>query len=634
MSHKFQVVWLLAIIIGQFTNVILSLPAEAEFRALNDLIDGDVFLPSDNNFDNKNEMWWIPFNNIPSSAIIYANNEKDIVVIIKFLNDYVNVDGTQFRICASGSSFGGYSKCHECIIIDTRRLQDIKYIPSKSPNKIYASVATATTMQQLMDSFQTNAYGNIKIPHTTCGNVTVGGYYASGGFHNEFAKYGYASDYIVGVRMVLNDGSIILIYDNNLCINKQTLLNDEILRPDIIKVQKRNKKDLLWAIKGSGAGSFGVVTRYYIQTTPLPQQNEILAFSLNFKYERNTAIDIIKAGQNFRNIANNDFNVEINLLTVSDFSQIPIFPNGFRIQVNGNYIGNDIKYAKNLITETIIHFNKNTYNSYVTEASNIITNINYFQLVNQFGDSSGRFAAYNENRLMFRETDLDAFFEAAIEWHWNTVINNTMNTICGPNTLLKCLFGSLYLFDFWNDILLKTDKYSKNTAAPNRNSIGMFSISTGVLDTNLWNDNFDILSRQTLLNGVNTVFNSLGTQTYIGYRNIEQSDISNYYGERIGNNGKLLKTLKKIKKRYDRDNFFRVDNVSIPIKKMKFYQAHNFERDYVQVLDTKDNEEQYHFDYRTWTVILVVGMVVFNVSALCYCLFQKMRQKPKIYVSE
>ena len=172
-------------------------------------------------------------------------------------------------------------------------------------------------MQQIMDTFSTNPYG-VKVPHTTCRNVSVGGFYQSGGFHSELGAYGFASDHIVGVRMVLNDGSVILIYDKDMNVDEHILLEDEQYKPDIIKVQNKHKKDLLWAIKGSGAGSFGVVTRYYIQSTPLPQQGQILAFELCFLYALDTAVDVFRAYTYFRKIADTNFNIDCNLNTISD----------------------------------------------------------------------------------------------------------------------------------------------------------------------------------------------------------------------------------------------------------------------------------------------------------------------------
>ena len=124
--------------------IVHSLPTENEFRELDTKIDGDVFLPGDDGFDSKNAMWFVAFDDVPSSAIIYANNENDIVLIIQFLNDFVNIDGTKFRIRGSGSSFGGYSKCAECVIIDTRRIKGVKYIESNSD--IYLSIRSGTRM--------------------------------------------------------------------------------------------------------------------------------------------------------------------------------------------------------------------------------------------------------------------------------------------------------------------------------------------------------------------------------------------------------------------------------------------------------------------------------------------------------
>lgn len=294
----------------------------------------------------------------------------------------------------------------------------------------------------------------------------------------------------------------------------------------------------------------------------------------------------------------------------------------------GNYIGDDIDYAQNMLNQ-VINFNDNTASSYVESVSKIVTNQTYIEFVDEFGSAQDRIAAYSDNRLIFKETDLDSFYWSAVTWHYNTVINNTLDPICGPNTFLNCGFGSILLLDLWNDVLINDDPKGKLTASPNRDSVGMMTVNTGVVSVSLWNTDIAFLSKQTLENAFDTVFNVLGTQTYVGYRNDAQSDVLNYFDADYGvNNKKIFQSLQKIKKQYDEDDFFHIDNVSIPSSKDR--TSYNAEKAYSLInndkeeLNLQENQNGNIFNFLlSSTSSLLNGFVLVLCFLVigCICLF-------------
>lgn len=72
-------------------------------------------------------------------------------------------------------------------------------------------------------------------------SVGVGGFVLGGGIAFQSSRYGYAADNLVGVEMVLLDGSIIYANPYN------------------------EYEDLFWACTGAGWIGLGVVTNFYIQ---------------------------------------------------------------------------------------------------------------------------------------------------------------------------------------------------------------------------------------------------------------------------------------------------------------------------------------------------------------------------------
>jgi hypothetical protein len=79
------------------------------------------------------------------------------------------------------------------------------------------------------------------------GTVGLGGYLQGGGHGPLSSQFGLGADQIYQVTVITTDG----------------------LR--LVANQKQNQ-DLLWAIKGGGAGQYGVVTEYVLKTHPAPTQ--------------------------------------------------------------------------------------------------------------------------------------------------------------------------------------------------------------------------------------------------------------------------------------------------------------------------------------------------------------------------
>lgn len=104
------------------------------------------------------------------------------------------------------------------------------------------------------------ASDNRMIPHGTCATVAIPGFTMGGGWGPWTRRHGMCCEHVVGAEIVLGNGEV------------ETIASETIKAPgdgrDIILL-KKNKPELLWALKGGGGMSYGIVTKFYINTFKL-----------------------------------------------------------------------------------------------------------------------------------------------------------------------------------------------------------------------------------------------------------------------------------------------------------------------------------------------------------------------------
>jgi len=109
------------------------------------------------------------------------------------------------------------------------------------------------------------------VPHGTCDSVCIGGFSMGGGWGPWTRRQGMCCEHIVEATMVLGDGSITTArMDGNPA-----------------------ERELLWAIKGGGGFSYGIVTELVIQTFELPW--EMYRFSITWNPDNRYSPDPTQA---------------------------------------------------------------------------------------------------------------------------------------------------------------------------------------------------------------------------------------------------------------------------------------------------------------------------------------------------
>lgn len=187
-------------------------------------IYGKLYLRGNAGYDSAREIWNGMFAKKPS-AIIQCRGTYDVILAVNFARKY-NILTT---IKSGGHNITGSSVMDDALTIDLSKMNGV-FVDEK--NRI--AMAQGGALLGDVDR-ETQIYG-LATPFGVVSKTGIAGLTLGGGYGHLRRKYGLTIDNLIGVQMVLADGS--LVY-----------------------VDEKNYPDLFWAIRGAG-GNFGIVTRF------------------------------------------------------------------------------------------------------------------------------------------------------------------------------------------------------------------------------------------------------------------------------------------------------------------------------------------------------------------------------------
>jgi len=179
-------------------------------------------------------------------AIIYCECTEDVKRVYK---DAI-ANNLPIRVRSGGHDHEAECSGTNVILLDMTRINHVEV----SHNKQFARVGPGNRFKDLTPKL---AEQGVMIPHGTCATVGVAGFTFGGGWGPWTRRYGMNCEGLVGATVVLGDGEI---------VNIQTDYTDN--------------KDLLWALKGGGGMSYGIVTELQLKVFPLPK--ELIKFELEW----------------------------------------------------------------------------------------------------------------------------------------------------------------------------------------------------------------------------------------------------------------------------------------------------------------------------------------------------------------
>jgi hypothetical protein len=139
-----------------------------------------------------------------------------------------------------------------------------------------ATVGGGVRLGNLADGISTQ--GNAAVAQGTGVGVGIGGHYTHGGYGQTSRSWGLAMDQLVGVDIVLANGTL-------------------------VKASSSSHPDIFWATKGA-AESFGIITTFYVQTRAAPES--ITYFSIPFSGILDTKAVFTNTFMHIQDVAQNE----------------------------------------------------------------------------------------------------------------------------------------------------------------------------------------------------------------------------------------------------------------------------------------------------------------------------------------
>jgi FAD/FMN-containing dehydrogenase len=200
---------------------------------------------------------WNPrFDVVRPLAVVYAKTIADVRRVIHWASE----NDVRLATRSGGHSFAGFSTTPG-IVLDVSRLTNVHANPDGT-----ASVAAGAKLGSVYARLWS---GGRAVPFGTCEAVGVSGLTLGGGHGYSSRALGLACDNVVQIEIVTADG-------------RRRICN------------AHSEPELFWALRGAGAGSFGVVTKLAFRTHPVD-----LVTSLNHTWPWAAAREVAHAWQAF-----------------------------------------------------------------------------------------------------------------------------------------------------------------------------------------------------------------------------------------------------------------------------------------------------------------------------------------------
>ncbi|NVK72931.1 MAG: FAD-binding protein [Oceanospirillaceae bacterium] len=171
--------------------------------------------------------------------IVMCESTEDVQLAYKMAIKY----NLPVRVRAGGHDHAGESSGDNVVLIDVTGIKNFDL----ADNGV-ATIGAGYRFYQLTPKL---AEKNRMIAHGTCATVGLAGFTQGGGWGPWTRKHGMCCESLVGATVILGNGKRIELSDKD---------TDE------------NKKELLWALRGGGGMSYGIVTQLKLQTFTLPQE--------------------------------------------------------------------------------------------------------------------------------------------------------------------------------------------------------------------------------------------------------------------------------------------------------------------------------------------------------------------------
>ncbi len=242
-------------------RTLLGLAAAAGFvrsprarAAAADLLKGKVHFRGESRYEafRQAASWNARKPNRFPEAIVLAQNEQDVIAAVQLAKER----GWQVTTRSGGHSWYASHTRDKSVQINLARMQEIEVDRASGIVKISPSVYGNVLNKKLREEYQ------LFTPSAHGVNVGMGGFVMCGGHGWNSRAFGLGCENLTALDVVTADG-------------------------ELIHASEKENSDYLWAARGSGPGFFGVATRYYMKTHPMPKvmKQSVYAYPLDAALE-------------------------------------------------------------------------------------------------------------------------------------------------------------------------------------------------------------------------------------------------------------------------------------------------------------------------------------------------------------
>jgi hypothetical protein len=230
--------------------------AEKCLKQLRDKLPKDVKILTSQHTDPENLLAYFEASQVFNTrlqqnplAIVYCKTKDHVSITYKTAIE----NEIPIRVRAGGHDHEGESSGTNVITIDVSEMTHVEVDKSTGIAKIGAGIRFIDLTKALADK-------DVMIAHGTCATVCITGFTLGGGWGPWTRKMGMNCEHLKGATIMLGNGEVI----------------------DVDEDANGNVPDLLWALRGGGGLSYGIVTELRIQTFALPE--ELIKFELHWNH--------------------------------------------------------------------------------------------------------------------------------------------------------------------------------------------------------------------------------------------------------------------------------------------------------------------------------------------------------------
>lgn len=187
------------------------------------------------------------FGRVPD-MIMEPRTVEDVVAIVNFARK----NGKKLTVLSGGRSFSANAMRDNCLAISMKHFQQY----TLNPEELTATAEPGLGGSILMKALYKH---DLFFPAGHCEGVCLGGYLLQGGYGWNGRKLGIACKSVLGLDIVTANG-------------------------ELVHASATENADLFWAARGSGAGFFGVVVKFYLALYRKPKYQAIIAHDFSMKH--------------------------------------------------------------------------------------------------------------------------------------------------------------------------------------------------------------------------------------------------------------------------------------------------------------------------------------------------------------